>query len=169
MSSQYVDFGDIWQTEQLRANVLDVIAKLSLRKSVRGEAVYDSERVAKLVIEERSQHPRRQRVPDIGNALAHVIPSVGDLGGRSASLEIDEYCGRATGGKAAEEVEMRGLLQRALEPLSDLIERVLGRRARPNRLNHHRLDDETRIFVSAEPEVGQDSRRHSDDHEIGDE
>ena len=84
-------------------------------------------------------------------------------------MQIDEDRRGAAGGEAAEEVEIRGLLQRALEPLGDLIERVLGRRARPNRLNHHRLDDETRILVPAEPEIGQDSRRHSDDHEIGDE
>ena len=64
---------------------------------------------------------------------------------------------------------MRGFLQRALEPLGDLIERVLGRRARPNRFDHHRLDDETRILVPAEPEIGQHTGRHGDDHEVGDE
>ena len=64
---------------------------------------------------------------------------------------------------------MWGLLQRALQPFGNLIERVLSRLARPYRLNHHRLDDETRIFIPAESEIRQDPGRHRDYHEIYDE
>ena len=57
-------------------------------------------------------------------------------------------------GEAAQIIELRGLLQRALQPLGYLVERVLDGRARPDRFDHHRLDDEAWIFISAQPKIG---------------
>ena len=67
-----------------------------------------------------------------------------------AALQVDEDRRDAGAGEAAQEVEVRRLLQRALEPLGDLLERVVDRRARPGGLHDHRLDDEGRVFVAAE-------------------
>ena len=69
---------------------------------------------------------------------------------------------------AAQEIELRRLLQLALEPLGDLLERVLDGCPRPGGLDHHRLDDEGRVLAAAEPEVGGQTRCHGDDHEVGD-
>ena len=66
---------------------------------------------------------------------------------------------------AAQKVELRRFLQLALDPLGDLLERVLDGGARPRRLDHHRLDDEGRVLVAAEPEVGRKPGDHRDDHE----
>ena len=72
--------------EQLRANVLDVVAELARREAVRGEAVDDPERVAELVVEEGPKRARRQRVLDVADTLAHMIPNIGDFLGCGVSL-----------------------------------------------------------------------------------
>ena len=64
---------------------------------------------------------------------------------------------------------LRRFLQLALEPLGDLLERVFDGGPGPGGLNHHRLDDEGRVLVAAEPEVGHDAGDHRDDHEVDDE
>ena len=98
---------------------------------------------------------RRQGVADVADAFANVIPDVRDFPGRRAALQIDEDGGHAGAREAAQEIEIRRLLQLALEPLGDLLERVIEGRARPCRLDHHRLEDEGGILVAAEPVVGQ--------------
>ena len=61
---------------------------------------------------------------------------------------------------------MRRLLQLALDPLGDLKQRVLQRRARPLRLHHHRLDGEGGILVAPQSQVGgdadDDDRQHQE-------
>ena len=76
-----------------------------------------------------------------------------------AALQIDEDRGDAGAREAAQEVELRRLLQLALEPFGDLLERVLDGRARPRGLHDHGLDDEGRVLAAAEPEVGRERRR----------
>ena len=76
--------------QQLRADVLDVVAKLAMREPVGREAVDDPERVAELVVEARPDDARRQGVPDIADALADMIPDVGNFPGGGAALQIDE-------------------------------------------------------------------------------
>ena len=63
---------------------------------------------------------------------------------------------------------MRRLLQLALEPLGDLLQRLLDGRARPCRLHDHGLDDEGRVLGAAEPEIGREPGQHRDDHQIDD-
>ncbi len=123
-----------------------------MREPVGREAVDDAERVAELVIEAGPDNSSGQRVAHVGDALAHVIPGVADLPGVGALLQIDENRGDAGNRSAADEIEMRGFLQRALKPLRHLIERVLDRRAGPRGLNHHGLDDEGRILAAPEPD-----------------
>ena len=72
-----------------------------------------------------------------------------------AALQIDEDRRDAGACEAAQEIELRRLLQLALEPLGDLLQRVLDGRAGPCRLDDHGLDDEGRVLAAAEPEIGQ--------------
>ena len=96
--------------------------------------------------------------------------SVGDLLRRSCCpCRLTKIVVTPARGEAAQEIEMRGLLQLALEPLGDLLQRVLDGRAGPRRLHHHGLDDEGRVLVAAEPEIGEDAGGHRDDHEVDDE
>ncbi len=64
---------------------------------------------------------------------------------------------------------MRRLLQRALEALGHLLERVLHARAGPRGLHHHRLDDEGRVLAAPKPVIGKQARRDDHDHEEDDE
>ncbi len=105
---------------------------------------------------------------DVADALADVVPSVGDLLRRRAALEVDEDRGAASRGVAPEEIEIWGLLQRAFEPLGDLIQRVLDGGAGPRRAHHHGLDDEGRVLVAAKPEIGESAGRHRHQHDIDD-
>ena len=68
---------------------------------------------------------------------------------------------------ALQVIEVRRLLELALEAVGDLLERVADRGAWPSDLHHHGLDGEVRILAAAEPEVGPDARDHDDEHEIG--
>src|SRR5215510_10682953 len=136
-----------------------------MREALRDEAIDDPERIAEVVIEAWSDHARRQGMADIADALADVIPDVGNFPGGGTALQIDED-GRIAGAReAAQKIEFRRFLQLALKPLGDLLERVLDGRARPGGLDHHRLDDEGRILVTAEPDERHDPADHRDDHQ----
>jgi hypothetical protein len=50
-----------------------------VRETVGGEAVDDAEGVAELVVEAGPDDAGRQGVADVADALADVIPDVGDL------------------------------------------------------------------------------------------
>ena len=111
-------------------------------KSIGGESVDDPERVAEFIVESRSDHPGRQGVVHVADALADVIPDVRDVPGGRAILEIDEDRGHAGARETAQEVQLRRFLQRAFEPLGNLLEHVVDTGARPRGLHHHRLDHE---------------------------
>src|SRR5215470_7780344 len=122
-----------------------------MRKTVGRKAVDDPERVAELVVEAWADDANRQGMTD---ALANVIPDVRNFSGGRATLQIDEDRGGAGTRKAPQVVELRCFLQLALEPFGDLPDRVFDRGPGPGRLNHHGLDDEGRILVAPEAEVG---------------
>ena len=60
---------------------------------------------------------------------------------------------RPGAGIAAQKIEALGFLQFALEPFSDLLERVVKGRAGPGGLHDHRSKRKSRILVAAEPEI----------------
>ena len=76
LRAQDLDLRDVGDLQQLRANVFDIVAKLAMGEAVGGEAVDDAERVAEIVVEARADDAGRQRVADIADALADVIPDV---------------------------------------------------------------------------------------------
>ena len=74
-------------------------------------------------------------------------------GGRRV-LQVDEDRGLARARVALQVIEVRRLLELALEAVGDLLERVADGGAGPGGLHHHGLDGEVRILAPAEPEVG---------------
>ena len=167
LGPENVDLGDVRQLEQLLADVVDVVPQLPVREPVRGEAVDDAVGVAELVVEAGADDSLRQRVADVADLLAHLVPDVRHLRRGRRILQVDEDRGLARGRVALQVVQARRLLQLALEAVGDLLERVADRGARPCGLHHHGLDGEVRILAAPEPEVGPDARDHDDQHEIG--
>jgi hypothetical protein len=152
--------------QQLRAHILDIVAKLAMRKSIRGEAVDNSECVAEFIVEARSDNARGEGVAHVADAFAHVIPDIGNLPRTRAVPEIDEDRGDAGAREAAQEIELRRFLQRTFEPFGDLLEHVIDTCAGPCGLHHHRLDDEGGVFVAAKLHKGKKAGDHGHDHQI---
>src|SRR5215470_17402085 len=75
-----LDTGNVGNVQQPRADVLDVVAQLAMSESLRGEAIDQPVGVAELVVEPRSDDAGRKRVTDIADALANLIPDVGNRG-----------------------------------------------------------------------------------------
>ena len=145
--------------QQPRAHVLDVVAQLAVREAVGREAVDDPVGVAELVVEEGPDDAARQRVADVADLLAHLVPEVGHLVGRRVAAQVDEDRRVAGVRVAAQEVEVRDLLELALEPLGDLQQRLVERRAGPARPATTMVAErEGGILVAAEREVGGDAR-----------
>ena len=161
-----VDLRDVRQFEELLADVVDSVPELAMGEPVGGEAIDDAIGVAELVVEAGADDALRQVVPDVVDLLAHLIPDVRNLGRGRRILQVDEHRGLPGGRVAFQIVEVRRLLELALEAVGDLLERVADRGAGPADLHDHGLDGEVRILASPEPEVGSDARHHDDEHEI---
>ena len=166
---QHLDLRDVGDQQQPRTDIIDMIAQFALGESVRGEAVDDPEGIAELVVETWADDAGRQRMPHVADALADVVPDVRHLAGRCLALQVDEDRRQAGAGVAAQEVEVRRLLQRALDALGDLEQRVVDRGARPGGLHDHRLDDEGRVLVAAKASEGGQPGHDRRDHQVDDE
>ena len=140
-----------------------------MAEAVGGEAVDQAERVAEVVVEAGTDHAGRQRAADVADVLAHLVPDVRHLRRRRRALEIDEDRRQAGRRIAAQEIEPARLLQLALEPLGDLLQRVVERGARPRRLHDHGPEGEGRILVAAEAEVRRQPGERHRDHQEDDE
>ena len=169
LRTEHLDLGNVGDQQQPRTNLIDVVAQFALGEPIRGEAVDDPEGIAELVVEARTDNAGRQRMPHVADALADMVPNVRNLAGRCFTLQVDEDGRQARACVAAQEVEARRFLQRALDALGDLEKRVIDRGARPGGLNDHRLDDESRVLVAAKPRVSGDPGKNRRDHHIDDE
>jgi hypothetical protein len=69
-------------------------------EAVGGESIDDPEGIAEVIVEARADHAGRQHMADVTDALANVIPDVGDLARRRAAFQIDED-GRGAGTRVA--------------------------------------------------------------------
>ena len=164
--ADHVDLGHVRHAQQLVAHAVDVVAQLGEGVAVGGERVDGAEGVAELVVEERTLHARRQRVADVADLLAHLVPGVGHLLGRRVVLQEHEDQRLARLGVAARVVEPGRLLQLLLQPLGDLLLDLAGGGAGPQRAHHHHLEGEVRIFGLAQAQVGIGAgQRQRDDQE----
>ena len=125
--------------------------------------------VAELVVEVGPVDARGKVLADVADLLAHLVPEVGHLGRAHAVLEVDEHDGFAGLGVAAHEVEVRHLLELLLDAVGDLVDGLGGGGARPQRLDHHGLDGEGRVFLAAQLVVGQTAGDRRRQHEVDDE
>ena len=76
-----VDLGDAGYAQQLGADAVAEVLELAVAEAVADERVDVRVRVAELVVEERALDARRQRVADVADLLAHLVPGLGHLRG----------------------------------------------------------------------------------------
>ena len=169
LGADELDLRHVRNLQQARADVLDIIAQLAVGEAVGGEAVNQAEGVAEVVVEAGSDHAGRQRAADIADVLAHLVPDVRHLRGAGRAFQIDEDRREARGGVAAQEVEAPGLLQLALDPFGDLLQRVVHGRAGPGGLDDHGAEGEGRILRPAKVEKRGDAGERRRDHQEDDE
>ena len=134
LGPENVDLRDVRQLEQLLADVVHSVPQLSMREPIRGEAVDDAVGVAELVVEAGADDALRHVVLDVVDFLAHLIPDVRHLSRACRNLQVDEDRGLARGRVALQVVEVRRLLELALEAVRDLLEHVADRGPRPSDL-----------------------------------
>ena len=169
LRAEEFDLRHVRNLQEARADVLDVVAQFAVGEAVGGEAVDQSERVAEVVVEAGSDHACRQRAADVADVLAHLIPDVRHFRGFRRAFQIDEDRRPAGDGVAAQEIEPLGLLQFALEPFGDLLQRVVHRRAGPSGLDDHGAKGEGRILGAAKAEKRGDAGERHRDHDEDDE
>ena len=165
LRAEDLNLRDVRHLEQARADVLDIIAQLAMREAISRKAVDQPIGVAEIVVEARSDNASRQRMSYVANVFANLIPNVRDFGCCCRAFEVDEDCGEARFCVAAQEVEALGLLQFALEPIGDLRQRVVHRRAGPRGLHDHCPEGERGVLRAAKPEKGGEAADRHGDHQ----
>ena len=108
-----------------------MVTQFAVRETVARKAVDNPERIAEIVIEAGPNNSGRQRVADIADILANLIPGVGNFLCVRAALQVDKDCRDAGAREAAQKIQVRRFLQFALEPLGYLLERLFNGRAGP--------------------------------------
>src|SRR5271166_6525872 len=146
LGAEHVDLRDVRQLEELLSHVVHIVPQRPMREPVRGKAVDDAVSVAELIVEAGANDALRHVVADVVDFLAHLIPDVRHLSRRRRIFQVDEDPGLARGRLALQLVEVRRLLELALEAVRDLLERVADRGAGPPDLHDHGLDGEVRIL-----------------------
>ncbi len=151
------DLGDVGHAQQLLADRIGVVVELAIGEAVGGQRIDGAVHIAEIIVEVRSTHAGRQRRRDIAHLLAHRVPELLRILGRRGvgQLEGDE---RLAGlGIAADLPGVWHFLQRLFDLVGHLARHLLGGRAGPERLHHHRAEGEGRVFVLTELGIGEDA------------
>ena len=163
------DLGYVGNLQQTRANILDVIAQFAMGEAVCGEAVDQAIGVAEVIVEPGPNNSGRERMANVANVLAHLIPDIRHFGGLRRAFQIDENGGEPGLRVAAQKVEALGFLQLALDTFGDLLQCFVHRRAGPGGLDDHRSERERGVLAAPQPEIGSEAgdrdRNHREDDE----
>jgi hypothetical protein len=116
---------DIGHAQELVARGVGEVAQLGVREAVAGDRVEIAEGIAELVVEERALHALRQRVLDIAELLAHLVPGLRHGAGQRVLAQADRDL-RDTGlGVAGRVVDLGHFLQLLLELVRHLFGHLL--------------------------------------------
>ena len=127
-----VDLADIRHgVHDVGAGGLDIVAQLPIRQAVGGERINVAIHVAELVVVERPRHALRQLWLDVRDQVADLAPDGRHVAAFRLAQQVDVNRGLPGGGVALRVVELFELLELLLDPVSDLVDRVADRRARP--------------------------------------
>ena len=163
-----IDLGNIGYAEQLATQALGVVAQLAMREPVGGEREDEGVGVAELIVEEGSLNALRQRLFDVADLLARLIPDVRNIPGARCILESHHDHGFSGLGVALEIVDVRQLLELLLDAIGDLLNGLERCSSGPQRLHHHGLDGEWRVLLAAELAISDSTGNGDDQHEVDD-
>ncbi len=79
LQTDQLDLADVLHPLQLQLNAVGVVLEDRVVETFTGQRVDVAEGSAELVVEERSLYARRQRVTNVADLLADLIPEVGDV------------------------------------------------------------------------------------------
>ncbi len=163
-----IDLGHVADAQQLCPNPLGLVPQLPMREAVGRQRIDQRIGIPELVVTKRTRDPGRERVRDVTNLLAHLIPQARHGLRIDGILQIDEHHQLAGLGIAPHVVEIRQLLELLLDPVRHLLQGLGRRGTLPERFDHHGLDGERRVFLAAELAVGPRARDSRDEHQIDD-
>ena len=149
--------------------MVEIVAQFAVGEAIGREGVNDRIGVAEIIIEEGADDVGRQRVADVADLLAHLIPGVRHRRCLHTVLQVDEYRGVARLGVAANEIEARHFFQLLLDAVGDVANGFISGCPRPEGADHHGLDGEWRIFLAAKLEIGEVAGNRRYGHQVNDE
>src|SRR6476620_617052 len=76
LRADQVDLGNVWQAEQLTTQALSMVAQLAMRETVGGEREDERIGIAELIVEEGALDALGQRLFDVADLLARLVPNV---------------------------------------------------------------------------------------------
>ena len=137
--------------------------------AVAGDRVEGDEGVAELVVEVGAVDAARQLAGDVADLLAHLVEGIGHVAAEGVALDLDGDDGAAGAREGAHEVEMRRLLELALDLVDHLVLHVGERGARPHHLHDHDAEGEVGVFLLADAHQAEHAGDdHDADQEAGD-
>jgi hypothetical protein len=80
LGAKDLDFGDVRNMQQPRADILGIVAQLAMGEPLRREAVDQPVGIAEVIVKTRPDNASRKRVTDVANAFANPIPDVRNVG-----------------------------------------------------------------------------------------
>ena len=149
-----IDLGDAVDLQQALAQAFRDLLQLSIVRPVAGHHEQDGIDVGKLVIDERPEHPRRQRGLHIRELPTDEVEQVRHLLRRRRVAEGDLHRGEGGLGIGLHLLEVRQLLQLLLDGVRDLALHFRRGGAGPNHRDVDDLDGKGRILGAPETLIG---------------
>ena len=131
LSAEQINFAHARHTQEDVARIPREVPQLRISEAFAGESVKRDVGIAELIVEEWSQHTGRQGALDIANLLAHLIKCVAHLPPAGFALEVHEDYGASRVRVGLHIIELRRLLDLALDLVDHLLLHFMDRRARP--------------------------------------
>jgi len=160
------DLGHILHAQQTLAHVVGFALELGRAVTLAAQGVDHAVHITKLVIEERSHHPLRQRGAHIAHLFAHRVPDLLHITGWRVVLELENDQRLTRFGIAADLVGVRHLLQRALHLVRHLLRHLLRAGTWPDGAYHHGTEGERGIFILTQLKVGGHAQHHERHHQV---
>ncbi len=113
--AEIIDLADVGHAQQLFAQLVGVVVQLGRREAITFERIDIGVDVAELVVEERPLDTGRQRGGDVAHFLAHLVPRRLHLAHGRRVFHREEQERLAGARVAAQEVDIRRLLQLAAD------------------------------------------------------